>query len=172
MQHHFSFISTTQDLLDAHSAFVTFSTGVRPVFRPFLIGLCLLWTVGPIVSLVSGEGLEWWKLLIWLSGGLLAWNSVIRPYLQKRKIRLENAAEQPITLDFLNERIHIGVAGIGDFARNWGEVTFIKPCKKGMLLGLSDGSINWIPIRAFRDKQDLDAFAVEIQTRLQEQAHR
>jgi hypothetical protein len=171
MQRTFAFTSTKDDLIDMHQAMLTITSGARPVFRLFLIGLGLLWTIGPIFFLVFGGAtfkFEVKGLVSVIFGSLTLWKFLILPYWQKREIIKESSDQQPVVLNFTDDGIRIEAEGVGNLTRTFGEVSSVTPCNKGLALVFSDGTANWIPSRMFVNSDDIESFTNQLNTRIEQ----
>ncbi len=136
-----------------------------------MIGLSLLWTIGPIFILLIGGApfkFEIKGLVSVIVGSLTLWKFLIVPYWQRRKIIRESLDQQPLVLKFLDEGIKIEAEGVGNFTRTWGEISLLNPSSKGLLFVFTDGIVNWIPARMFVNFDDIKSFARQLETRIEQ----
>lgn len=153
----FKFTSTVDDLLDAEDADMTERTGLRRSLRYAASTLAAVWALSGL--LVVGLQRYGWAPFIWtLLGGLVVYYLVGRSYLSRRRIRLSNPPSADIVAEFRVDQMQIDVAGHGTYRREWDELVQFRNTAQGILLYFSDGTVNWLPARAFgsgEEKQSL-----------------
>ena len=158
----FSFTNTTSDLLDAHRAFAAQAVRARLFFRFVAILFGLIWACAPLwIFVFHTTDLTVANLVIWLGGCTIVWRRLIRPFLDRRRIKHIAPAEQEVRVDFAESEVRIVVSG-GEFVRSWGEFERAVACKKGLLISFEDGSVNWIPARAFAGTGEMKSLAMFI----------
>lgn len=149
----FSFVSTTQDLLEAHEAHRTAASGMRPVFRWAVIAMGVVWVLGAVLAWGSVD--QWWLPLIWLLlGSGILWRYVLKPSRVRRNIQESNSPSQPVELVFDTHRMTIDAAGVGRFEREWTELAGVRNTRMGILVYFTDGIVNWLPNRLFRNEAE------------------
>ena len=95
MPYRYSFTNTTKDLLDAHDAHTPRARGVRRLLRLFLILLGLLWFCGPIWLFFTGSPeFDSKKVLTWLIACVILWFNLVRPLLERRKLKRDSLPER------------------------------------------------------------------------------
>ena len=152
MAHSFSFTSTTEDLLDAHAAHATLSGGVRPVLRIPLLFLGLLWVSVPLWNIVFrtadvGVG----SVVMLLPDCAIVWRYLIRPILDRQRIKGDPIRRQDVQLEFGETGITVNTPPAPQFTRPWADMAGAFPCKKGLLIIFTSGVVNWLPKRVFSD---------------------
>lgn len=156
MTSRFSFTSTTQDLVDAHEAHRTLSDPVRPLFRVILLVFGLVLAITPLwVLVVRRATLDWMSVLVGLAGWALVWRELIRPRLQRRRIRRSAPAAQEVVVEFAEQGILIQTGSGPAFTRSWDEVTTAVLCRKGLLVSFTDGIVNWLPSRVCSSRDEM-----------------
>ena len=148
----YQFTSTVEDLLEAEEAERS-ARFVRAPFRWVIALLGVAWLVAGVLAF------DWsnptWRPVVWLFLGVgLLYYFVIRPYLQRSRIKENNAPQQNLALEFNDNCIKLGISGVGDFTREWEELVEFTDTRKGIIFYFSDGVVNWIPDRVFFDKEE------------------
>lgn len=168
------FTSTPADLLEAHDAQHTARTGVRKGLRVVLIGLGLLWAVGPIVVLISdpsqigargaGAATVWgllWDVVVWLGGIAIIWLYLVAPVQQRWRLRHQPA--QDVRLVSSERGVEVTLSDGGTLLRPWPDI-FVESYDKGVLMTVGD-AVHWIPNRAFVAPMGKDDFVREVEER-------
>lgn len=161
----FQFESTHRDLLDAHAASQPLGTGDRLV----LISLGLFWLGCVVVfgrrSLKDGT---WWKALLMLGLGItVIWFNLVKPFVERRRIRTEHASTQSVSLMFSDSAIHIESPGLSSLDRTWDELLGFELADKGIAMSFRDTN-NWIPNRAFSSEEQKREFAALLMSKLRQ----
>jgi hypothetical protein len=156
----FRFTSTHRDLLDAYDAHHTAYTGMRSWARGALITIGALLFLAGLVVIITGSSVEhWWQPVAWLGiGALIVFLFLVRPSARKRRIRRTTPPAQDVELRFGETGADVAVAGIAQYQRPWSEFLGVISGQKGVAIVFADGSVHWIPNRAFADSSQRTAF--------------
>ena len=156
MAYSFSFTCTTEDLLDAQAAHATLTSALRPLFRIPLVILGLLWASGPIWALVLPTvTFSIGGLIMWFAGCAIVWQNLVRPILDRRRIKKDPIKQENVVVEFGDEGITINAPPATQIARPWAEVVDAVSFRKGLLLRFTDGVVNWLPRRVFPDDRTI-----------------
>ena len=152
--HHLKFTSAVRDLEDAYIAEQVQQRGTWAYYRWGTVVMALIWAVGVYLFFIHDTRRT--LQILWIAGGLgLLWGYGVKPYLAKRKIRLENSPEQDIDMDIRPDGIHVDLQGIGTYKREWSEFLGATLTRTGILLYFDDDTKNWLPRRVFSDGADM-----------------
>ncbi len=167
MEYKFNFTSTHKDLIDSYKAMRNARSGLSSWSRGAILLLGLMWLLGFIF--ISPEDVDFTKSLIWFALGLfIVWNIVIKPYLEIKHIKESNEPEQAINLVFTDDYIE-AISEEGErFTRKWDEVEAFQGFRKGVLIGFSDGIVNWLPLRVFESHEHKKQFVNAVVVKLKE----
>ena len=150
----YEFTSTVDDLLEAEEAERSFL--MRAPFRWAIVALGAVWLAAGIVAITMHPT---WRPFVWTCLGMwVLYYFVYLPRRRRRRIIGNNAARQDLTVEFADEGVSLEISGVGQFARQWGELAGITDTDKGILFYFSDGVKNWLPNRVFANKNERSNF--------------
>jgi hypothetical protein len=151
----FSFLSTTQDLVDAYDAQVLRNAPVRGVFRWLLLAFAWLWFLGGGYTLIGGsEPLK--GLFFLLCGGGILWRQSGRRLLDLHRIRASSAPEQQTSVSFSAEGVDVVVADGPSVHKRWEQLLATERTRRGLVFVFNDG-VHWLPRRAFSSEQEIES---------------
>jgi hypothetical protein len=139
----FRFVSTRRDILDGLGASLTARTGMRRWIRFAVTALGVAWLAGVVAVLFTDARPQaWWQPVLWaVLGGGIVWSFALHPWRMRRHILATTPATQPQVLEFSDTGIEIDAEGVGR-----------------VLMTFDDGSVHWLPARAFRSRTERRAF--------------
>ncbi|MDH5637465.1 MAG: hypothetical protein OEZ04_03155 [Nitrospinota bacterium] len=158
----FQFTSTIEDLLEADEAFRS-EVFARPALRQSATFIGVFFIQGSVFTL-SGvfsfpeEGFMRISLFLLVIGTIITYYSAVAPWLSRRRIRMNNAATQEVSLIFEDSGVQLDIQGVGSFVRAWGEMKYYVDTSKGIIISSDDGTLNCLPNRVFPDKNEREAF--------------
>jgi hypothetical protein len=147
----YRFKSTSADLLDAEAVGRSLSSP-RPFFRWALVVLGVLWLAAGAARLRMHADAG--SFLLVCIGGLVIYQHVVIPQLDRRRIAKENLRPEDIILTFGDDAIEIEVVGVRRFVRRWAEVLSFVERRQGILFRFADRTSSWLPERAFASASD------------------
>lgn len=152
----YRFVSTIQDLLEAEEAERT-ARLFRAPFRWIIILLGVLWLLAGIFTF-DASNLSW-RPIVWLLLGVgVIYYFVAKPYLRRRKIRLNNSSQQELVLAFYDDCITIEAGATGSFTRSWNEFLTFIDTPKGIIFYFDDGVVSWLPKRLLPTQEEREVF--------------
>jgi hypothetical protein len=150
-----AYTATVQDLLDAHTADMNFKDGFGFLFRLILVLFGIFWACGPIwIFVFKLTEFNIHRLITWLCGCGIVLGFLVRPWIERAKIRKTNPLPADVSLKFDETGITIENSIVGEFHRSWNEVKNTTLCSKGLLIYFTDGICNLLPKRIFPQKKD------------------
>jgi hypothetical protein len=153
-RYRYQFTSTVEDLLEAEEA--ERSAFIRGPFRWPIIVLGLAWLAGGLVALATQPS---WLPLVWTCLGVgVVYYFVVGPYRRRSRITKNNAGRQDVSLEFADDGLNLGIKGVGQFTRQWEELSGVTDTDKGILFYFSDGVKNWLPKRVFASEVEKAKF--------------
>lgn len=166
---------TSRDLADAHAAATWMDSGLRPLVRvprPLLrvplVVLGLLWASGPLWLIAYPERARWsiGGAALWLAGCWVAWQHLLQPWLERRRIARGGATDEFI-LDADESRIVLTRAGASAPPWRWAVVARACRTRRGILMTTWGGDVLWLPARCFENRLQMRAFDALIRARIQ-----
>jgi hypothetical protein len=156
----FHFTETPNDALDAYDAVRAASTGMRSWARFLAASLGLFFLFGVALAIANPSQVTWWQFVIWLViGGGTSWRLIVKPAGIRRQLR--KSPIQQIYVEVSDAGITARVGSGEPAQRHWGELAGVLPAPRGLAIGFRDGTISWLPQRAFADpavRTELEAF--------------
>jgi hypothetical protein len=150
----YEFTSTVEDLLAAEEA--ERSAVIPGPLRQVIVILGAIWLVAGLVALVRQQN---WQSLIWVGLGIaVVYVFVVRPRIVRDRIKTNNPEQRGVILDFADDCMRLGVSGVGQFTREWDELSGVADAEKGILFYFSDGVKSWLPNRVFASEAEREAF--------------
>jgi hypothetical protein len=127
-------------------------------FFVVLYGLMLL--VGLPIAIAQGGPDHWWQAVIGLVLGLtISWRFVAKPALVVHRLR--KAPPHQVAVTVSEAGVSGKLAGREAVQRYWGELVGMFSTNRGTGIVFRDGTISWLPRRAFQSesaKRDLETF--------------
>lgn len=150
----FSFLSTTQDLVDAYDALASKSASIRGVYRLILLAFGWLWLLGGGYELIVGpERLK--GLFFLLCGPAILWKFSGRRLLDIYRIRASGIPDQQTSVSFSSDGIDIDVAEKDHSRRTWDQLDGYDSVSRGFAFRFKDGRAHWLPRRAFSSELEV-----------------
>lgn len=165
----YQFTSTVEDLLEAEEAERTARTARAP-FRWFVVLFGFAWVLLGLLAFDFSN--PSWRPLIWLLiGSAIIYYFAVRPYLRRKKIRINNDPQQNLVLEFYDDCIKVEGGGSDRLTRRWDELLEFLDTPKGVLFYFNDGFISWLPRRVLPEGKDAhNAFIRFLQEHKSEEA--
>ncbi|MHC9510641.1 hypothetical protein [Kangiella sp. M94] len=167
MEYSFKYVSTHKDLIDSYNAVRNASSGLSGWSRGLILLLGLMWLLGFIFLAPRANNI--WQPLVWLGLGIfIVWKIAIKPHLEKKYIKETNESEQEVNLEINDVEIKATYPSGEYLSRKWEELEAFQGFKKGVLMGFSDGTLTWLPLRVFNGKKEKNKFINSVILKLRE----
>jgi hypothetical protein len=155
----FNFTNTQEDLVDCAEAWRNVRIG-RRFARLGMAAFGALWLVGGLYAIfvVANSRQLPLAILFAVLGGVLVWRYGLRPSIENQRIRKAKVPAQTVSLTFGESGIDVHESGAADVHQSWSEVNAILPASNGVVVGFRNAIVNWLPDRAFRNRDEREAF--------------
>jgi hypothetical protein len=154
-----NFTSTQADLLDAADATRTAPSGMRRFARIGVVGFGLMWVAASLRLFADHRQDQMLGAVIALVIGIaLTWKFGIRPFGAARIVVKPTPEAQKLSLRFADAGVDIEVHGVARFHLSWSDIVQSSSWPKGVLFRNRNGTVNWVPNRAFHNATERKAF--------------
>ncbi len=162
-----SFTTEPADLLDSHDALACPSGVMHRLGRFLLAGLGLLLLLGAGIGLALGHGEERWRAIFPLAiGFLLLWRHGLQPIMTRLELARTGPSEGLTEVLFSDGGVTVRMQDEDAGHLGWAAWSGVSLHPKGLLLRRRDTVGQWVPLRAFVPRTQMEALAAFIASRL------